>query len=154
MEFEPIETQEAFDAAIRERISRAQRAEREKYADYEQLKAKAAEYDKAQEAEKGDLQKAREAIERLKKSAAERDEADKLRELRTKVSKATGVPAELIGGSDEEAMTASAKAIAEFAKKPSAPSVGKPGSFAKDGAGGDSEKREFVRRLSGKTGER
>ena len=55
-------------------------------------------------------------------AAAEKAEADALRaekahaQLVAKVSAATGVPASLISGDDEESMTATAKAIAEFAK--------------------------------------
>ena len=44
------------------------------------------------------------------RAAAERDRA------RYKVAQATGVPASLLQGDDEEAMTASANAIAEYAK--------------------------------------
>ena len=44
------------------------------------------------------------------RDAAERDRA------RYKVAQATGVPASLLQGDDEEAMTASANAIAEYAK--------------------------------------
>ena len=48
MEFKPIETQEAFDAAIKERLER----ERAKFADYDELKSGAA-------AKEGELAKAR-----------------------------------------------------------------------------------------------
>lgn len=48
MEFKPIETQEAFDAAIKERLER----ERAKFADYDELKSGAA-------AKDGELAKAR-----------------------------------------------------------------------------------------------
>lgn len=44
-EFTPIETQEAFDAAIKDRIDRAKNSVREEYRDYETFKAKAEEYD-------------------------------------------------------------------------------------------------------------
>ena len=39
MGFEPIETQEAFDAAIKERIERAERKAREPFADYDEVRA-------------------------------------------------------------------------------------------------------------------
>ena len=49
-EFTPITTQEEFDAAIKERLTRDREAQAkktaEKYADYEDLKAKTAEYEK------------------------------------------------------------------------------------------------------------
>ena len=47
MEF-PIETQEAFDAAIGERLERLERKVRGEYADYDELRGKAEGYDAAQ----------------------------------------------------------------------------------------------------------
>ena len=44
MEFKPIETQEAFDTAIKERIERAKKEEAKKYADYDDVKAKLKEF--------------------------------------------------------------------------------------------------------------
>ena len=56
-------SQEQVDAIVRDRLAR----EREKYKDYNDLKSKAAEYDKQQEASKTELQKAQEQAEALKK---------------------------------------------------------------------------------------
>ena len=50
--------------------------------------------------------------------------AQTLNELRGKVSKATGVPADLLTGDTEEACTAQAKGILDFAKYPSVPDGG------------------------------
>lgn len=89
---------------VNELMGRTRREERGKYADYEDLKAKAAEYDEAQEAAKTELERANERA--------------------AKVSAATGVPASLIQGATEAEMQASADAIASFAKaaKPNVPS--------------------------------
>lgn len=101
---------------VNELMGKVRRETREKYADYDDLAKKAKAYDEAQEAAKSELEKAQEA------AAAAKAEADALRaekahaELVAKVSAATGVPASLISGEDEESMTATAKAIAEFAK--------------------------------------
>lgn len=101
---------------VNEMMGKVRRETREKYADYDDLAKKAKAYDEAQEAAKSELEKAQEA------AAAAKAEADALRaekahaELVAKVSAATGVPASLISGKDEESMTATAKAIAEFAK--------------------------------------
>ena len=38
-EFTPIETQEQFDAMVKDRIARAERAAAEKYSDYDAMKA-------------------------------------------------------------------------------------------------------------------
>lgn len=44
-DFTPIETQEAFDEAIKERIDRAKNSVREEFKDYEAFKTKAENYD-------------------------------------------------------------------------------------------------------------
>lgn len=145
MSFTPIETQEKFDEAIKERLAR----ERAKFADYDELKAKAAKFDEAEEARKSDLEKANERISELEAAAKSREEADRLAEARAKVSKETGVPADLISGTDEESMTESAKAIAAFAKAtvPPAPKVGSAGRFADDGASSGGSGDDLVRDL-------
>lgn len=101
---------------VNELMGKVRREVSGKYADYDDLKAKAGKYDEAQEAAKSELEKAQEAAAKAKAEAdalrAEKARAD----LVAKVSAATGVPASLIVGDDEEAMTASAQAIAEYAK--------------------------------------
>ena len=134
-EFEPITSQEQFDQAIKARIERAQAKAAEKFADYDA-------------AQMSDLEKAKKEVEELKAAAAKRDEADRVRDLRAKVSKATGVPAELISGADEESMTAFAKSVAEFARKPSAPALKESGKSA-SAKPEDSGFREIARMLAG-----
>ena len=101
---------------VNELMGKVRRETRERFADYDDLAKKAKAYDEAQEAAKTELEKAQEA------AAAAKAEADALRaekahaQLVAKVSAATGVPAALISGEDEEAMTATANAIAAFAK--------------------------------------
>ena len=144
--FEPITSQEQFDQAIKSRIERAQAKAAEKFADYDELKAKAAKFDEA--AQMSDLEKAKKEVEELKAAAAKRDEADRVRDLRAKVSKATGVPADLISGADEESMTAFAKSVAEFARKPSAPALKESGKSA-SAKPEDNGFREIARMLAG-----
>lgn len=67
-----------------------------------------------------------------------------------KVAREKGVPAELLVGDDEEAMTSYADRLLEWGKPPSAPKVDNPGNFARDAGGGDSELRGFARELLGK----
>jgi chromosome segregation ATPase len=104
---------------VNELMGKVRRETREKYADYDDLAKKAKAYDEAQEAAKTELEKAREesakAIDELNALKAEKARS----ELRQKVSKETGVPADLISGDDEESMTASAQAIADYAKSAS-----------------------------------
>lgn len=128
-EYTPPATQEELDAIVGARLKR----EREKYADYEDLKRRAAEGDKALEAANAE-------VERLKAEAAKRDEADELDRARARVAKEAGVPAELVAGEDEAAMRSFAEAVAAYARKPAAPVVegagrSESGPSAKDGWG-------------------
>lgn len=101
---------------VNELMGKVRREVSGRYADYDELAKKASAYDEAQEAAKTELQRAQDDAARAKAEAdalrAEKAHAD----LVAKVSAATGVPAALISGDDEEAMTASAQAIAEYAK--------------------------------------
>lgn len=101
---------------VNEMMGKVRRETREKYADYDELKQKASAYDEAQEAAKSELEKAQEAAA---KAGEELDalRAEKARnDLASRISAATGVPASLITGTDEESMTASANAIAAYAR--------------------------------------
>ena len=147
-DFEPITSQEQLDGILRGRLAREREKVASRYADYDDLKAKAAKFDEAEAAQMSDLEKARKEVEELKAAAARRDEADRVRDLRAKVSKATGVPADLISGGDEESMTAFAKAVAEFARKPSAPALRESGKSAPAKPEGDGF-REIARMLAG-----
>lgn len=134
MAFEPISTQEEFDAAIKARLER----ERAKFSDYDELKEKA--------------EAARKRVEELEQAEEARKGDEKRRAALDKVAKETGVPAELISGDDEESMAASAKAIAEFAKAPAAPQMGEAGKFAgeENGKGGAAgSMKEVVDQLFG-----
>lgn len=126
---------------VNEMMGKVRRETREKFADYDALKQKADAYDEAQEAAKSELEKAQEAanseLEKAQEAAAKAEKeleamrAEKARnDLAARVSAATGVPAALITGADEESMTASANAIAAYAK---AASTAAP--FDKGGAG-------------------
>lgn len=87
-------TQEEVNSIVADRLSR----ERAKYADYDDLKAKASQYDttKAQ-------------LDALNSANTRRD-------MLARVAAATGCPAELLTGDTEEACTAQAQAITAFAK--------------------------------------
>lgn len=123
-------TQGEMDAIIGERLAR----EREKYADYDDMKAKAAKFDEAEDAQKTELQKAQEKASSLEKELNEMKAAKKITEIRNKVAKETGVPAELLNGNDEETCKAQADAIKKFAG-PSYPNVTDGGEPNKPPAG-------------------
>lgn len=77
-------TQSEMDAIIGDRLKR----ERAKYADYDEIRAKAAKYDEAEEASKSELQKAVEERDRYKA------EIDKLNEERAHAALVAKVAAE------------------------------------------------------------
>ena len=85
-ESKPISTQEELDALIRDRLKRDRAKTAEKYADYEDLKVKAAKLDELEEAQEGELERANEKIAKLEKDAADRAAAEKARELKERVA--------------------------------------------------------------------
>ena len=103
-------TQAEVDAIVGDRLAR----ERAKFADYEQLKDKAAKFDQVEEASKSDLQKEQD------KSAKLQAELDKMKAqasaqaARDKVAAAKGVPAHLLTGSTEEECTAQADKLLQW----------------------------------------
>lgn len=119
-------TQEEVNAIVGERVRR----ESAKYADYETLKAKASKYDEAEEASKSELQKAQERADALQTQINQMNAENELRGIRDKVAKETGVPAELLFGSDEETCKAQAEAIKAYAN-PGYPTVKDGGELQK-----------------------
>lgn len=126
-------TQDELDKMIAERLKNVKKTHAEElagYADYDDLKEKAAKYDELEEAKKSELEKANDAVaeatrraEEAEKSAADlkaKVEHDKLVAL---VAKEEGVPFDLIKGDTEDEMRESAASIREFANaaKPKAP---------------------------------
>lgn len=110
--YTPPATQEDLDRIIEQRLAR----ERAKFADYEDLKAKAEAHDAYVESQKTDDQRRAEELEALRAENARL----RVESLRNKVvdavEKETGVrvPAALLTGDDEAALTAAAKALVEF----------------------------------------
>ena len=78
-------------------------------------KQKAAEYDKQQEANKTELQKATERAEKAEKMIADMEKANSIRDIRSKISKETGVPEELLTADTEEDSKKLAEAINAYA---------------------------------------
>ena len=116
-------TQAEMDAIIGERLKR----DRAKYADYDELKAKAAKYDEAEEASKSELQKAVEERDALK-ARLEKLEADAKRaEEVAKAAAEHGVDAALLArmsGDVEENAKFLEKQMANVSKYGSVPDGG------------------------------
>ena len=117
-EFKPITTQEEFDAAIKARLSR----EKEKYADYDQLKSRVEELER----ENGGLKSTIEATNQSKADADKQLEemqnqiaGYETASLRTRVALQHGLPYDLadrLQGTDEESLKADAERLAGFMK--------------------------------------
>jgi hypothetical protein len=112
-------TQDELNAIVSDRVKR----EREKHADYATLKEKADKLDQLEEASKSEIQKMTEKADRLQQELDQIKQAESIREMRSKVSKATGIPDNLLTGSTEEECTAQAEAIKAFAKPAAYPNV-------------------------------
>lgn len=104
--FEPITSQEQLNRIISERIGR----ERRKYADYDEMRAKAARFDELEKAQKTELEKAQERANRAEAKALEAE----LRVLRSEIAGKYSIPAELLQGANSEELEKSAAALAAF----------------------------------------
>ncbi|MFH0243600.1 DUF4355 domain-containing protein [Streptomyces sp. HK10] len=115
-------TQADLDRIVAERLAR----ERSKYADYNDLKAKAAEYDKVAEAQKTEAQKLAEQLQAAQAEAQQyRGEV-----LRQKVAAELGVPAPLVArlkGSNEDELKADAEELLKaLPSQPAARAASRP----------------------------
>ena len=123
--------QEEVNAIVGKRLAE----EKAKFADYEALKAKAAKFDEAEEANKTELQK---AIERANNFEAELNgmkKAEEIRQMKERIASETGIPANLINGTTEEECKAQAEAIKAFATPSGYPKVKDGGEVHKPSSG-------------------
>ena len=117
-DFKPITTQEEFDAAIKERLSR----EKAKYSDYDQLKSRITELETENvglkstvEANKQSKDDSDKQLEEMQKKIAGYETAN----LRTRIALQNGLPYDLadrLQGIDEESLKADAERLASFIK--------------------------------------
>lgn len=100
-------TQAEVDAVVKERLKR----ERDKYADYEDLKAKASKYDEFEQANKSELEKANERANALQAELDGLKKSAELKEMRTKIATENNVPVDLLTGTTEEECNTQVEAI-------------------------------------------
>ena len=112
-------TQADLDRIVKDRLMR----EREKYGDYDALKAKADKFDEIEEASKTELQKATEKAKALQDELDAFKKAESLRTMREKVAHDTGVPVNLLTAESEDACKEQAKQILEFSRPSGYPQV-------------------------------
>jgi hypothetical protein len=82
-QFKPILSQEDFDKAVGFRLQK----EREKFADYAELKKKAEAFDKAEDEKKTELEKLTDKLATAEAEAAALKQASQIREWKTKIRK-------------------------------------------------------------------
>lgn len=115
--FEPIQTQEDFDARIKDRIERAQTAERKKFEGYDEYKKKADEYDEKVAGYTRQISDLNGQVTSLQAQIAKRDtDAAKIR-----IAKEAGLPeafASRLSGDDEKAWKADAETLSKYFEKP------------------------------------
>lgn len=103
-------SQAELDAVVKDRLKR----EREKYADFDALKEKAAKFDEIEQANKSELEKANEQVNALKAELDGIKKAEQLREMRTKIATENNVPVELLTGATEEECQTQVEKIKEM----------------------------------------
>ena len=102
-----------------------------KYADYDELKQKAAKFDEQVEAGKSELQKATEKASSLQAELDAFKQAESIRVMREEVANAKGIPAKLLTGTTAEECEAQAADLLAWAEKtgsgyPKVPDGGDP----------------------------
>lgn len=139
-------SQSELDAVIADRLQR----ERSKYADYNDLKAKAEQFEQAEAAKLSELERTTKALEEAQAKAA----ALELDQLRTKAAAAAQLPegfASRLVGKTEEELLADAKKLAEA--MPAAPRQTPPPGRLQSGAaneGRDGSMSDWLRsRITG-----
>ena len=118
-EFKPITTQEEFDAAIKERLSR----EKAKYSDYDQLKSRVEELETENVGLKSTIEANRQSkaddekqLEELQNQVSGYETAS----LRTRIALQYGLPYDLadrLQGTDEESLKVDAERLAGYMKR-------------------------------------
>jgi hypothetical protein len=152
-EFKPITTPAELDAFLKDRVARAERKATEKFADYKDLKAKAAKLDEIEQANLSELEKAN---GRITTAETERDTA-KAESLRLRIAVTHGISLDdadlFLTGTDEETLTAQAKRLsdraaeqakAESDRKMRQPIVPKEGTSTHTGATTEEDDRQFA----------
>lgn len=130
-EFKAPASQDEFDRMVASRLDR----ERSKFADYDDIKAKAEKFDAAEEANKTEIQKATDRAAAAEQRALEAERQS----LKSSIAAETGVPVEVLHGDDEASIRAAAQKVLDWSKTNKRPtphvSALKSGSAAEDSSG-------------------
>jgi hypothetical protein len=141
-------TQEQLNKLVAERVAK----ERERFADYDDLKAKASELDKLKDAQKSELEKATEKLAAAEAKAKALEEEAKAREWRLAARTERGLPESvdpLLTGATKEEIEAKADILAAQIPKGAKPVVRMDTGAASEPAEGSGLKEFFKERLGG-----
>lgn len=141
--FTPPATQEELNRILESRLAR----ERAKYADYDDLKAKASEYDKVTEASKTELQKERERAEAAEKKAAKYEAEKQVATWAAEITKGSSIPAAALRGSTKEELAEHFEVLKSIAPPPAQKRGTPPGKAAGDDGKPGSRAVEALREL-------
>lgn len=136
-------TQEELNAIVGKRLAE----EKSKFADYEDLKAKASKFDEMEEANKSELQKATERANALETELNGLKKAEEVRLMRENVAKETGIPSNLLTGTTEEECKAQAEAIKAYAQPSGYPKVKDGGEIPKPNGSTQQQFADFVSKI-------
>lgn len=146
-QFTAITSQDELNKVLNERLAR----ERGKFADYKDVKAKAARFDELEQANKSEIDKANDRIAQAEQRAAAAESSA----LRARIQAGHGISDEdaelFLTGTDEETLTKQAKRLEDRAvdRKKQGNRVPKEGTSPKSP---ESDERAFVRGLFGTGG--
>lgn len=112
-----------------------------------EYKAKAEKFDELEEANKSELQKATERAAQLESELNQIKKEASIKDVRNKVAKELGVPADLLTAETEDACKEQAKAILNFAKPSSYPTIKDAGEV--NNVGKPSPKQQFAEWANG-----
>lgn len=143
-----VDSQDAFDTLVKDRLGR----ERAKFADYDDLKAKAEGADAVKTAADAATKAALERAEAAEALVKTHDAAKEVDGWRADVAKATGVPAVALRGSTKEEFEAHAAELKPFLTGVS-PVIPTQGTTPDNPAAGGDDERAAVRELFGTPGD-
>lgn len=137
---EKLFTQEQVNGFFNKRYS-------EMMSKLDEYKAKAEKFDELEEANKSELQKATERAAQLESELNQIKKEASIKDVRNKVAKELGVPADLLTAETEDACKEQAKAILNFAKPSSYPTIKDAGEV--NNVGKPSPKQQFAEWANG-----
>lgn len=141
--YTPPATQDELNKIVEARLAR----ERAKFADYDDLKTKASEYDKVTEASKTELQKERERAEAAERKAAAYEAKEQVAAWASEIVKGSSIPANALRGSTKEELTEHFEVLKSIAPATAQRRGTPPGKQRTDGDKPGSRAAEALRSL-------